>query len=90
VYLGFLVALWATTDYFSRYPKGWLRSALLGRVCRRALFLAAGSNAAMIGTASVAIGLFPRGQPQHSGRGVFLAITFLLFVAMTTERLCCC
>ena len=81
VYLGFLVALWATSDYFSRYPKSLAAFSAFSAVCAGVrLFLARRFQArydrnprAWRSAYFLAVNL------NILAWGAFLAITFLLF-----------
>src|SRR5438552_3456996 len=81
VYLGFLVALWATTDYFSRYPKALAAFTAFSAVSAGARWLL--SRRFQSGYAANPwawrMAYFLAVNLNILAWGAFLAITFLLF-----------
>jgi len=81
VYLGFLAALWATTDYFSRYPKALAAFSAFSAACAGArLFLGCRFQPRYDRNPRAwRLAYFLAVNLNILAWGAFLAITFLLF-----------
>src|SRR5258708_7627668 len=81
VYLGFLVALWATTDYFSHYPKALAAFSAFSAACAAARLLLTRRFESFYSRSPRAwrAAYFLSVNLNILAWGVFVAVTFLVF-----------